>query len=128
MAKKVIIVDDSRAVIASVEMALEPMIESGLIELKTCMNPAEILKNLQDANENFDMLLCDINMPQMNGLEFAAEVKKIPLIKTKPIIMLTTESSAEIKQAGKNIGVAGWIVKPFSEEKIIKAIKMVLAI
>src|SRR3989339_1143173 len=116
MAKKVIIVDDSRAVIATAELALEALIGSGVIEFKSYLNPAELLGNLQSGAENFDLLISDVNMPEMNGLDLARSIKSDERFKTKPIIILTTESSEELKMKGKEIGVTGWMVKPFNDE------------
>ncbi|MDD2949814.1 MAG: response regulator, partial [Sulfuricurvum sp.] len=97
MAKRVIIVDDSRAVIATAELALEQMIGSGVIEFKSYLNPAELLSALQAGSENFDLLISDVNMPQMNGLDLARAIKTDDRYKTKPIIILTTESSEQMK-------------------------------
>lgn len=128
MAKRVIIVDDSRAVVATAELALEEMISSGVIEFKSYLNPLDLLGALQAGAENFDLLISDVNMPQLNGLELAKAIKSDERYKTKPIIILTTESSNEMKMAGKEIGVTGWMVKPFSDEKLVKSIKMVLGV
>ncbi|MDD2368408.1 MAG: response regulator [Sulfuricurvum sp.] len=128
MAKRVIIVDDSRAVIATAELALEQMIGSGVIEFKSYLNPAELLSALQAGSENFDLLISDVNMPQMNGLDLARAIKTDDRYKTKPIIILTTESSEQMKMAGKEIGVTGWMVKPFSDDKLVKSLKMVLGV
>jgi two-component system chemotaxis response regulator CheY len=67
-------------------------------------------------------------MPQLDGLELVTEIKQLEAFKTKPILILTTESSAQMKARGKEIGVTGWMVKPFSDEKLVKSIKMVLGI
>ncbi|MEK6659349.1 MAG: response regulator [Campylobacterota bacterium] len=128
MAKTVIIVDDSKAVVAMAELALDEMIKSGAIEFKSYLNPLKLLDALQNESENFDLLISDINMPEINGLELAKAIKSNNRYKTKPIIILTTESSNEIKIAGKEIGVTGWMVKPFSDEKLVKSIKMVLGV
>ena len=128
MAKKVIIVDDSRAVIATAELALEGLINAGVIEFKSYLNPAELLEALQNGIENYDLLISDVNMPQMNGLDLAKAIKADDRYKTKPIIILTTESSESMKMAGKEIGVTGWMVKPFNDEKLVKSIKMVLGV
>jgi two-component system chemotaxis response regulator CheY len=128
MAKRVIIVDDSRAVIATAELALDGLIISGVIEFKSYLNPLELLDALQKGSENFDMLISDVNMPEMNGLDLAREIKADERYKTKPIIILTTESSESMKMAGKEIGVTGWMVKPFNDEKLVKSIKMVLGV
>lgn len=128
MAKRVLIVDDSRAVIATAELALEELIGSGVIEFKSYLNPAELLGNLQSGAENFDLLISDVNMPEMNGLDLARSIKSDERFKTKPIIILTTESSEELKMKGKEIGVTGWMVKPFNDEKLVKSLKMVLGV
>ncbi|MDD2652552.1 MAG: response regulator [Sulfurimonas sp.] len=128
MAKTVIIVDDSKAVVAMAELALGELIQSGVIEFKSYLNPLKLLDGLQSGSENFDLLISDINMPEMNGLDLAKAIKTSDKHKTKPIIILTTESSNEIKMAGKEIGVTGWMVKPFSDEKLVKSIKMVLGV
>jgi len=128
MAKRVIIVDDSRAVIATAQLALDEIISSGIIEFKSYLNPAELLAALQSGAENFDLLISDVNMPEMNGLDLARAIKSDDRYKTKPIIILTTESSDQMKMAGKEIGVTGWMVKPFSDEKMVKSIKMVLGV
>jgi len=128
MAKRVIIVDDSRAVIATAQLALDEIISSGVIEFKSYLNPAELLAALQSGAENFDLLISDVNMPEMNGLDLARAIKSDDRYKTKPIIILTTESSDQMKMAGKEIGVTGWMVKPFSDEKMVKSIKMVLGV
>lgn len=128
MAKKVIIVDDSKAVVAMAELALGEMIGSGVIEFKAYLNPLILLEALQNESENFDLLISDINMPELNGLELIKAIKSNSKYKTKPVIILTTESSNEIKMAGKEIGVTGWMIKPFSDEKLVKSIKMVLGV
>ena len=128
MAKRVIIVDDSRAVIATAELALEGMINSNTIEFKSYLNPMELLGALQNGSENFDLLISDVNMPQLNGLELARAIKADERYKNKPIIILTTESSNEMKMSGKEIGVTGWMVKPFSDDKLVKSLQMVLGV
>ena len=128
MAKKVIIVDDSRAVIATAELAVEEMINSGTIEFKSYLNPMDLLGALQNGSENFDLLISDVNMPQLNGLDLARSIKADDRYKNKPIIILTTESSNEMKMVGKEIGVTGWMVKPFNDEKLVKSIKMILGV
>ena len=128
MAKKVIIVDDSRAVVATAELALDEMINSGVIEFKSYLNPMDLLEALQNGSENFDLLISDVNMPQLNGLDLARSIKADDRYKNKPIIILTTESSNEIKMIGKEIGVTGWMVKPFSDEKLVKSLKMILGV
>ena len=125
MAKKVIFVDDSATVLMSVDMATKELVENGIIEVETYSNPEELLADIQGGKE-FDLLITDINMPQLNGFELAKEVKKVA--KAKPIIALTTESSSDMKMQGKEVGIIGWITKPFAEGKVVMAIKRVLRI
>jgi len=128
VSKKVVFVDDSKTVLASVELAVEELVESGLIEFVSFNNPVEFLAEIEANKISYDLLFTDINMPQMTGLELAQKLKSISNIRQKPILALTTENSAEIKQLGKEIGIAGWVVKPFSNEKIVMAIKKVLGL
>ena len=128
MSKKIILVDDSKTILATAEMALEELMENGTISLKTYLNPAELLDALVGGSEDYDLLISDINMPQLNGLDLATQLKQNDKFKNKPILILTTESSAEMKAKGKEIGVTGWLVKPFSDEKLVKAMKMVLGL
>lgn len=128
MSKKVIFVDDSKTVLASVELAVEELVEAGLIEFLTFDNPVEFLAEVEANRVSYDLLFTDINMPQMTGLELSTKLKSIASVRQKPILALTTENSAEIKQAGKDIGIAGWVVKPFSNDKIVMAIKKVLGL
>jgi two-component system chemotaxis response regulator CheY len=71
----------------------------------------------------FDLIVTDLNMPQMDGIQMIAAVRKLPGYSFIPILMLTTESQAEKKDAGKKAGATGWIVKPFNEEQLIAVIQ-----
>lgn len=128
MAKKVVFVDDSKTILVSVEMALDDLVESGAITFEFFTNPLELLEAAQNGTLDYDLLFTDINMPEMNGLALAQNLKAIDRVKNKPIIALTTESSSEMKMKGKQIGIAGWVVKPFSDEKIVMAVKKVLGL
>ena len=125
--KRVVFVDDSKTVLMSVEIALEDLIKEGILELKTFENPLELLEAVENGLV-YDLLVTDINMPQLSGLEMAKRLKSTPSVKLKPIIALTTEKSPQIVQKGKQIGLAGWLVKPFTPDKVVMAIKRVLRI
>ena len=128
MAKKVILVDDSRTILATAELALDPLISEGKIEVKMYDNPLNVVSEYLQGSGDFDLVICDVNMPQKNGLELIQELKADPRFSNKPMLMLTTESSAEMKAKGKEIGLTGWMVKPFSEDKLVKSVSMVLGI
>lgn len=74
----------------------------------------------------FDLVITDINMPNMDGLQLIAELRKLPNFKFTPILCLTTESSDDKKKLGKAAGATGWIVKPFSPEKLLATMGRVL--
>lgn len=73
-----------------------------------------------------DMLITDLNMPVMDGLELIRQVRALPQFKYIPIVMLTTESQAEKKQEGKAAGATGWIVKPFTPDQLVGVVNKVL--
>lgn len=73
-----------------------------------------------------DIVVTDLNMPEMDGITLIKELRKLSAFKFTPILMLTTESAIEKKQAGKEAGATGWIVKPFNPEVLLKTIAKVL--
>ena len=117
--KKVIFVDDSQTVLMSVDMATESLVSSGIIEVETYNNPLELLQEIKNG-KTFDLLITDVNMPQMSGFEFATKVKLI--VPNKPILALTTENTPQMKMQGKQSGINGWVTKPFSGDKVVMAI------
>lgn len=125
MSKIVVFVDDSKTVLLTAQMALKPLVEKGDIEFKSYENPLEFLEDVENGF-SYDLVITDVNMPQMNGLNMAKELKSNPNLKSKPILALTTENAAEKKIQAKKIGLAGWITKPFSPDKLVMGIKRVL--
>lgn len=75
---------------------------------------------------SFDLVVTDVNMPNMDGITLIKELRNLPDYKFTPLLMLTTESAAEKKQEGKAAGATGWIVKPFDPEQLLSTIKEVL--
>jgi len=106
-------------------MAVKPLVENGDIEFKSYENPLELLSDVENGFV-YDLLITDVNMPQMNGLDMAHKLKKDSHLKMKPILALTTENAPEKKAQAKEIGLAGWITKPFSPDKLLMGIKRVL--
>ena len=70
-------------------------------------------------SSRFDLIVTDLNMPNMDGIQLIAAVRKLQGYSFIPILMLTTESQAEKKDAGRKAGATGWIVKPFSADQLI---------
>jgi two-component system chemotaxis response regulator CheY len=74
----------------------------------------------------FNLVITDVNMPNMDGITLIAELRKLPNYKFSPLLMLTTESAPEKKQAGKAAGATGWIVKPFNPDQLLAIVKKVI--
>ncbi len=81
-------------------------------------------KALKFAKSNqVDLVITDINMPEMSGLELVGELKKLQTYSKVPILMLTTESTADKKQLARSLGASGWIQKPFNPERLAMAVE-----
>jgi two-component system chemotaxis response regulator CheY len=116
MAKTIMIVDDSPSLRSVVAIALKgagyEVIEAG--------DGKEGLSRLDGKKVN--LIISDVNMPGMDGISMAKEIKQMPNYKFTPIIMLTTESGADMKTAGKEAGVKAWVVKPFKPDQMLDAV------
>lgn len=75
---------------------------------------------------DFDVVLTDQNMPRLDGIGLTRRLREHPKFKTTPILILTTESSDQMKQAGRAAGATGWLVKPFDPAKLIEVIRKVV--
>ena len=85
----------------------------------------------QDALEkaqthDIDLVLADQNMPRLDGIGLTRKLREHPKFKTTPILILTTESSDQMKQAGRSAGATGWLVKPFDPNRLIEVIQKVI--
>ena len=120
MAKCILIVDDSETVRQVLQLALG----NAGYQVVEAEDGFDALTKLSGAQ--VDMLITDLNMPNMDGLELIKKVREEGNHRFTPIVMLTTESSEEKKKAGREAGASGWIVKPFKPEQLLKVVKMVL--
>jgi two-component system chemotaxis response regulator CheY len=77
-------------------------------------------------SQSFDLVLTDQNMPRLDGLGLTRKLRDHPQFKATPILMLTTESSDLMKQAGRAAGATGWLVKPFDPSRLLDVIKKVI--
>ena len=118
MAKTILIVDDSGTVRQQVSMALK---QAGFETAQACDGSEGLA--MVDANRNINMVICDVNMPVMNGLEMVEKVKAKPENKSLPIIVLTTEGQPSMIKRAKEAGAVGWIVKPFNASQLIQTVK-----
>ncbi len=120
MAKCILVVDDSETVRQVLQMTLA---NSGF-HVVEAEDGHDALNKL--AHNSVDMMITDLNMPNMDGLELIKQVRQAGAHRFTPIVMLTTESSEEKKLAGREAGASGWIVKPFKPEQLLKVVKLVL--
>ncbi len=116
MAKTILVVDDSSSLRQVVKMALSG---AGYDVLEAGDGQAAL--SLLDGRP-INMVVCDVNMPVMNGIEFVKATKTLPAYKFLPILMLTTESQEEKKAQGKAAGAKAWMVKPFSPTQLLNAV------
>lgn len=120
MSKTILSADDSASMRQMVSFTLQ---RAGFAVVEA-VDGQDALTKL--AANSYDMLITDLNMPVMDGLELIRRTRALPQYKFKPILMLTTESQADKKQAGKAAGATGWIVKPFSQEQLVAVVNKVL--
>ncbi len=120
MDKKILIVDDSSSMREMVKLTL---LEAGygVVEAE---NGEDALSQL--AQHRFNMVLTDLNMPVMNGMELIRSIRQEEGHKFLPIVMLTTESEISKKEEGRSAGANGWLVKPFVPEKLLMVVKKVV--
>ena len=111
----VLIVDDSSVMRKIVERSLR---QAGLEleEVREASNGAEALAEVQ--NTSFDLILSDINMPAMDGLEFLRNLANLPAAKNVPVVMITTEGSEARVVEALSVGAKGYIRKPFTPEQV----------
>jgi two-component system chemotaxis response regulator CheY len=121
MAKTILIVDDSATMLLSVKHNLE--IAGFAVE--TASDGVKALTRLKSGGKP-DLIITDINMPNMGGMELIQSVRALPGFRFTPILTLTTESQAERREEGKKLGATGWLVKPVSGPDLVKVIKQVL--
>jgi two-component system chemotaxis response regulator CheY len=119
MGTKVLVVDDSRAIRQSISFVLE---QNGY-EILEGSDGVEGLDKLSSAK--VDLIITDVNMPNMDGITFIKKVREKSDMKFIPILVLTTESQQSVMEEGKAAGATGWIVKPFSTDKLLAAVRKV---
>ena len=115
--RNVLIVEDSKAIRSMIRVALE---EQGSYFVVEATNGFEALKALPP--RDFDLIVTDINMPDINGLELINFVKSNPAYRTIPLVIVSTEKSEEDQKRGLALGAAGYVVKPFKKEDLLAAV------
>ncbi|MFO0596371.1 MAG: response regulator [Myxococcaceae bacterium] len=117
MPRSILIVDDSPSLRAMVKLALD---KSGF-EVVEAQDGLEALERLK-SHPTIKLIICDVNMPRMDGLTFVREMKKQPTSAFTPVVMLTTEQKKELVEQGKAAGAKAWMVKPFQPDQLLAVV------
>ncbi len=118
---KILAVDDS----ASMRQMVAFTLQGAGHQVSQACDGMDAMKVAQ-AQGAFDLVISDINMPNMDGIELVKQLRAMSNFRFTPILMLTTESAADKKVEGKAAGATGWIVKPFNPEQLLATINKVL--
>ena len=121
MSKSILIVDDSMSLRATLAIALR----SGGYEVTEAVDGKDALGKLD--GRKYNLIISDVNMPNLDGLGFVKAAKQLPAYKFTPILMLTTEGDEAKKAEGKAAGVKAWIVKPFQPPTLLDAVSKLIA-
>lgn len=119
--KNILVVEDSKAIRSMIRVSLE---EAGDFFAVEAGNGFEALKTLP--TRRFDLIITDINMPDINGLELIGYVKSNPAYRDIPFIIVSTEKSEEDKKRGLALGAAGYVAKPFKKEELMAKVMKAL--
>lgn len=120
MSANILTVDDS----ASIRLTTRIALTNAGYSVVEAVDGADGIAKLSSGQ--FDLIVTDLNMPNMDGLTMIRELRKMPAHTGVPVIFLTTESDGEIKQQAKAAGATGWLTKPFDPENLVKVVKKVL--
>ncbi|MGF9693921.1 response regulator [Rhizobium sp. 0TCS1.26] len=120
MTASILTVDDS----ASIRLTTRVALSNAGYTVTEAVDGVDGIAKLQGAQ--FDLIVTDLNMPNMDGLTMIRELRKIPSCMGVPVIFLTTESDQELKQEAKSAGATGWLTKPFDPESLVKIVRKVL--
>ncbi|MGD0821038.1 MAG: response regulator [Desulfomonilia bacterium] len=120
MGKKILSVDDS----ASIRQLVTFTLQNEGYDVVEAVDGQDAL--VKAKSTTVDMVITDLNMPNVDGIQLIQALRSDPAFKFTPIVMLTTESAMNKKDAGKQAGATGWIVKPFKPEQLIAVVKRLL--
>ncbi|WCP69380.1 response regulator [Vibrio tubiashii] len=117
---KILAVDDS----VSIRQMVSHTLRDAGYDVETANDGKDALSKV--TTSKFDVVISDVNMPNMGGFELVKALREKPQYKFIPILMLTTETSTDKKQQGKSAGATGWLVKPFNPDTLLKTLKRVI--
>jgi two-component system chemotaxis response regulator CheY len=121
VARTVITVDDSSAI----RMMISFTLRTAGHEVIQAADGLDALNQLK--SRGVDLVITDVHMPQMDGIELTRRLRSLPIHKSTPILLLTTESDPAMKAKGKEAGATGWLVKPFQQDQLLAVVAKVFA-
>ncbi|MBC6905531.1 response regulator [Saccharophagus sp. K07] len=121
MSKTILIVDDS----ASIRQVVGITLKGAGYSVIEAVDGKDALAKLESAPK-INLVISDVNMPNMDGISFLKEFKQKPAYKFTPVIMLTTEGAEAKKREGQAAGAKAWVVKPFKPEQMLQAVSMLI--
>lgn len=121
MKDTILVIDDSESIREIISVGLQ---NNGYDVIKG-INGKEGL-HILETHHNIKLILTDLNMPVMDGISFVKEIRKTENYKYIPILLITTESQHQKQEEARKAGATGWIIKPFSNDKLISIIKMIM--
>ncbi|PYB70390.1 MULTISPECIES: response regulator [Rhizobium] len=120
MSANILTVDDS----ASIRMTTRIALTNAGYNVTEAVDGADGLQKMKSGS--FDLIVTDLNMPNMDGLTMIRNLRQLPAYMGTPVIFLTTESDGDIKQQAKAAGATGWLTKPFDADNLTKIARKVL--
>ena len=121
MSARILVVDDSASMRQMVAFALT----SAGFDVDEAEDGQVALGRAQ--GQRFNAVVTDVNMPNMDGISLIRELRQLPDYKFTPLLMLTTESSADRKADGRAAGATGWLVKPFDPDQLVATVRRVVS-
>jgi two-component system chemotaxis response regulator CheY len=118
---RILAVDDSASMREMVHLTLQ----TAGHEVVSAVDGVDALGKVGD-DTTFDLVITDVNMPNMDGLSLVRELRRKPRFRGVPLLVLTTEASSEKKQEGRAAGATGWIVKPFDPDRLLATVDKVI--
>lgn len=119
MTRKILAVDDSRTMRDMVSFTLK----GAGFDVTEAVDGVDALSKIPD--NKFDLIITDVNMPNMDGISLIRKLREDSACKGVPILILTTESEETKRQEGRSAGATGWIVKPFDPDKLLQVVNKV---
>ena len=116
MSKTILTVDDASTMRKMISFTLKAAGHE-MLEAEDGVAALALLKM-----RHVDLIITDVNMPRMDGIEFTRQARLLPAFSRTPILLLTTESAPEVKDRGRAAGATGWIVKPFKQDQLLAVV------